>query len=215
MKKIIVAASALLSFSLAGFSQAYEGTVEYDKKKQSAVVIDYAFPTEAVENAFAQKMEKMGYKGKEEKGMFNKDKGFRIFKAAVISDISDNSMDYIINVERKSRKEKDESTLYLIMTRNGENLMSGMGTVEVSRAKDFLNGMIPAVEASNLELQIRDQEEVITKTEKKLKNLRDDQDDLEKKLKNNQKDQEDTHERYRDAKECVGSIAGKKKGLTC
>jgi hypothetical protein len=156
-------------------------------------------------------MEKMGYKGKQEKGMFNKDKGFLIYKSAVISDISDNTMDYIINVERKSRKEKDESTLYLIMTKNGENLMSGMGTVEVTRAKDFLNGMIPAVEASNLELQIRDQEEAITKSEKKLKNLRDDQEDLEKKLRNNQKDQEETEKDIETQKHALEALRAKRR----
>jgi hypothetical protein len=211
MKRFITAAAALLYFTIAGLSQAYEGTIEYDKKKQSAIVIDYAFPTEAVENAFAQKMAKMGYKGKEERGMFNKDKGFRIFRSAVISDISDNTMDYIINVERKSRKEKDESTLYLIMNKNGENLMSGSGTVEVTRAKDFLNGMIPAVEESNLELQIRDQEEVITKSEKKLKNLRDDQEDLEKKLKNNQKDQEETQKDIENQKHALEALREKRR----
>lgn len=208
MKKLVMAAAALLSFSIAALAQAYEGTIEYDKKKQAAVVIDYAYSTEAVENAIIEKMQRMGYKSKEEKGMFNKDKGFRVFKGAMISDISDNSMDYIVNVERKSRKDKDESTLYLVMNKNGENVSS---SVEMGRAKDFLNGLLPEVEASNLELQIKDQEEMVTKAEKKLKNLRDDQDDLEKKLKNNQKDQEDTQKNIEDQKHALENLRAKRR----
>ena len=189
-----------------------KGCAEYDKKKQPAIVIDYAFSTDAVEAALVQKMERMGYKGKEEKGIFNKDKGFRVYKAAIISDISSNSMDYFIDVERKSRKEKDESSLYLIINKNGQNIMEGSADPDaVAKAKEFLNNMIPDIEAANLELQIKAQEEVITKSEKKLKGLRDDQDDLEKKLKNNQRDQENTMKEIENQKAALETLRGKRK----
>lgn len=53
----------------------------------------------------------MGYKGREEKGMFNKDKGFNIYKEATLNDISPGKYDYVVNIERKSKKESDESVL--------------------------------------------------------------------------------------------------------
>ena len=64
MNKIFFLLILLLNFSFLSYSQAYEGTIEYNKKKQAAIVIDYAYPAEAVENAIVQKMERMGYKGK-------------------------------------------------------------------------------------------------------------------------------------------------------
>jgi len=55
-----------------------------------------------VENAFVKRMEKLGYKAKEEKGILNRDKGFLVFKNAYVTDISKDRLDYIIKVERKS-----------------------------------------------------------------------------------------------------------------
>ena len=99
MKKILILVLLTISCSSLLCAQAYEGTIDYDKKKQDAFMIDYPFSQDAVQNAIIQKMEKLGYKVKEEKGLFNRDKGFLIFKGAYITDISPNSMDYIVKVE--------------------------------------------------------------------------------------------------------------------
>ena len=199
MKNFIFTISAIALLMATGFAQAYEGSIEYGKQKQQAFIIEYSYSPEAVENAIIQKMERMGYKGKEQKGMFNKDKGFIIFKSAYITDISDKSMDYIIKVEQKSRKEKDASILYLVINKDNENAMKSFDAYDVNRAKGFLNNLLPDVEAANLELQIKDQEEIIAKAEKKLKNLQSDREDMEKKIKklqddikDNLKDQENT-----------------------
>lgn len=202
---------ATLTLAVSGYSQAYEGTVEYEKKQQPAILIDFSYPTDAVENALLQKMESLGYKGKEEKGLFNKDKGFRVFKGAIVPEISSSMMDYIIDIDRKSRKEKDETTLTLIMNQNGENVMAAVRGDEVAKAKEFLNNLIPDVESANLEIQITTQEDNITKIEKKLKNLRDDQEDYEKKLKNNQQDQENTVKAIETQKQALENLKAKRR----
>lgn len=178
--------------SMAAFSQAaYEGTIEYNKKKQDAFMIDYPYPPEAVENGLVKKMEQLGYKGKEEKGLFNKDKGFRVYKAAFITDISENSMDYAFKVEPKGRKDKDQSVIYMILMKEGENAKSAFEAADIEKGKLFLNNLQPQMEEANLELQIKIQDEVVTKAEKKLKNLKDDQESMEKKIKNLQDDLKD------------------------
>ncbi len=198
-------------------AQAYEGSIEFEKKKQRAVVIDYTFPPEAVENALVQKMEKLGYKGKEEKGLFNKDKGFRVYKSAFISEISESSMDYILKVEQRSRRAKDESTVYLVIRKNGENAMDGFEATEMTRAKDFLNNLLPDVEAANLELQIRDQEELVTKTEKKLSGLKDDKKNMEEKvrklqddIRDNEKEQSRTVEEIENHRKALEQLKGRR-----
>ena len=185
------------------FSQAYEAKAEYSKKKQDAFAIDYAYSPEAVENAIIQRMEKLGYKAKEEKGIFNKDKGFLVFKNAFITDISSNSMDYMIKVERKSRKEKDEAVIYMIIMKDGSNAKAGFEAYDVERAKSFLNNLLPDVEAANLELQIKAQEEVVTKAEKKLRNLQDD-------IKTNERDQEATQADITNQKVNLENLKGKR-----
>jgi hypothetical protein len=210
MKKIFLAV-AVSFFALVSFSQAYEGTIEYSKKKQNAFMIDYAYPPEAAENAITAKLEKLGYKPKEEKGLFNKDKGFKLYKSAFITEISGTSLDYIFKVERKSRKDKDEAIIYMIMQKDGSNVKSGMTVEDVENAKMFLSNLRPNIEAANLELQIKAQEEVVAKAEKKLRGLKDDQTELEKKLAQNKADQESTQKDIENQKQSLGTLIGQRK----
>lgn len=193
------------------FGQAYEGDIQFDKKKQQAIVIEFRYPAEAVENAFISRMEKMGYKVKEEKGILNRDKGFLVFKNAYVTDISQDRLDYIVKVERKSRKEEDESILYLVMQKDGENVVNSLPAADIGQAKAYLNQMQPDIEAANLELQIKAQEDLISKTEKKLKNLQEDKIDLERKLANNEKEQSETIRAIQDQKQQLGNLQGKRK----
>jgi hypothetical protein len=192
MKKSCLLVVSFLSISFLATAQAYEENVQYDKKKQPAIVIEYSYPSQAVENAFVQRMEKLGYKAKEEKGILNRDKGFLVFKNAYVTDISQDKMDYIVKVERKSRKESDDAVLYLILQKDGANAMNKLEAYDIGQAKSYLNNMLPDIEAAHLELQIRDQEEVVAKAEKKLKGLQEDKTELEKKLAENEKSQDDT-----------------------
>jgi hypothetical protein len=211
MKKILFSLFIVPGFVVMASAQAYEGTIQYDKKKQRAIVIDYPYPAEAVQNAIVKKMELLGYKAKEEKGLLNKDKGFLIYKNAYITDISNDRMDYMVKVERKSRKEDDAAVLYIIMNKDAQNAMDVLDAYGVDRAKSFLNNMMPDIEAANLELQIKAQEEVIAKAEKKLRGLKDDQASLEKKLQENKIDQENTQKDIENQKQSLGTLIGKRK----
>ena len=59
MKKLLLSFLIVLALDSIVSAQAYEGTVEFDKKKQEAFMIDYPYPPEAVENAITKKMEKL------------------------------------------------------------------------------------------------------------------------------------------------------------
>jgi hypothetical protein len=185
----------LLTFSciyLLSSAQAYEDKTQYDKKKQAAIAIEYNYPPEAVQNAIIRKFSQLGYKPKEEKGIFNSDRGFFQFKNAYVTDITKERLDFIFQVERKSRKESDESQVYLIMYKNEENALDKLEAMDVGKAKTFLNNLLPEIEAEHLELQIRDQENALAKSEKKLKTLQEEKLDLEKRLIENQKNQDNT-----------------------
>ena len=212
---LLCLAACLSTLSL--FSQAYESSVTYEKKKQTAVAIDYNYSSEAVENAFIQKMEKMGNKAKEEKGLFNKDKGFIVFKNASVPDISDKRLSYMVKVERKSKKDKDESNLSLIINDESGVSVAETDAEAITRAKAFLNELLPEIEAANLELEIKAQEEVVAKAEKKLKDLRDSQESMEKKikdlesdLKKNSNEQEKQQSEIEKQKEALDTLKGKR-----
>jgi hypothetical protein len=210
MLKPITVLCVLMFTALVGLTQSYESTTDYDKKKQAAFAIDYDYPEEAVENAIIKKMEKLGYNGKEEKGLFNKDKGTRVYRNTSIPDISTKSLDYIVKVDRKSRKESDKSTLYLIVLKDGQNARSNLDVSEAGQVQSFLNDLLPEVEAANLELQIKSQEDVVVKAEKKLKGLRSDKEDMESKIR---KLQDDIKKNIQDQEAAQKDIEAQKKGL--
>ncbi len=211
MKKIILLFIGIIAITIPALAQAYESSIQYDKKKQTAIAIDYNYSPEAVQNAFVQKMEKLGYKAKEEKGILNKDKGFLVFKNAYVTDVSSDKMDYIVKVERKSRKAGDQAILYMIMNKGDENAMLKMDAYEIGNAKSFLNSMLPDVEAASLELDIKAQQETVAKAEKKLSDLKNDQISLEKKLAENKTGQENTQKDIEAQKQALGILMGKRK----
>lgn len=197
---------------LTAAAQSYEGTVEYQKKDEKAIVMEFPYPPSVVEDAIINKMDKLGYKKKESKG-------FLIYKDVVLSDISSESADYLIKVERKSRKDRDESVVYFIVNRNNENILARNDALVNSNAKTFMNRLAPDVDAYNLDIQIKDQEETVAKAERKLKNLKEDQETIEKKikklqedLKDNAKDQENQQKEVEKQKQNLEDLKGKRKG---
>ena len=211
MKKSILFLVAFISLSIIVHAQAYEGTTQYAKKKQQAILCDYSYSTDAVQNAFVAKLAKLGYKPKEVKGIFNRDRGTLVFKNTVISDISNDRMDYILSVETKSRKDKDASTLYLIINKDDDNIFNKNELYTINNAKAFLNNLLPDVQASDLELKIKDQEDVVAKAEKKLRDLKDTQSSLEKKLDQNKSDQQSTQKDIEAQKQALGVLIGQRK----
>lgn len=210
MIKVMVALLMVIT-SLSAFSQSYEGAIEYQKKDQKAMVIEFPYSPAVVEEMIVAKMEKMGYKKKESKG-------FLVYKGAVISDISSEPADYLIKVERKSRKEKDESVVYILMNRAEENIVARGDALINSNVKTFLNRMVPEAEAHNLEVEIKKQEEVVVKAEKKLKTLAEDKETMEKKIKKlqedleeNAKEQEGQQKEIESQKQILEAMKGKRK----
>ncbi|HET6766966.1 MAG TPA: hypothetical protein VFH08_06200 [Chitinophagaceae bacterium] len=207
-----------LSASVFSHAQAFEDKIEYNKEKQACIVIEYNYPPQAVENALISKMNKIGYKAREEKGMFNKDKGFKIYKDAMVADISPSRYDYVINIDRKSRKESDAAVLYLIVMKDNVNALSRLNTQELTDAKVFLTNLTPDIEEANLELEITAQEEVVVKAEKKLRSLQNDKDDMEKRIKKlqddikeNEKNQEKQNAEIENQRKALESLKGKRK----
>lgn len=203
---------AVLMWSI-GSAQSYEGTVDYQKKNETAIIIELPYPPAVVEDAIVDKMEKLGLKKREAKG-------FLVYKNVILADVSSEPADYMIRVERKSRKDKDESIVYLLINRNDENIIARRDELMNSNAKTFLNRLTPDVDAYNLEVQIKDQENTVTKAEKKFKDLQDDQDSMEKKikklqedLKDNAKDQQNQLKEIDKQRQILDALKGKRKIL--
>jgi len=209
MRKLLTAITPGILFFQIAFCQAYEGKVEYQKKDEDAIIAEYPYPPSVVEDAIVDKMAKMGYKGKDSRG-------FRTYSNITLSEINKDPMDYMVRVDRKSRKDKDESIVYLVMKTSGSNPIAETNIKE--NAKSFLNSLSPVIEAYNLEQGILAQEEIVKKAEKKYSNLQDDQQDLEKrkrKLENdiddNRKDQDKQKQEIEKQRQVLEALRGKRR----
>ena len=197
-------------YVIAGFSQsAYETTVSYDKKKQKAFAIDYSYSTETVESAIERHIQKLGHLGKTEKGIFNRNKGFIVFSDAVISDISEERMDYLVKVEKG--KGNDQSTLYLAINKAGSDVIPSMTSKDISKIRSFLSNLMPEVEEAHLEMKIKDQDDAVVKSEKKLKQLQDEKVDLEKKTQKNTTDLDNIQKQIESQRHAMDSLKAKRK----
>lgn len=157
---------------------ATEGKVEYTKGDKVAAVIELPYPVEEVENAIAEYFSKKG-------GKSDDSKGFKIFRSMKLSDSDLEANDLHFKVERKSRKEKDITVVYLLVGRPSENVgaRTSSDRHKLEEAKAFLNQLTPSVESHHLDVQIQGQEETLKKALKKQQALASDQKDLEDKMK--------------------------------
>jgi peptidoglycan hydrolase CwlO-like protein len=106
----------------------------------------------------------------------------------------------------------------MVVMKSDENQIRSFDAYTVSNAKGFLNGLLPDVEAADLELKIKDQEDVVSKAEKKQKNLESDLSDMEKRLRKlqddieqNKKDQESQKKEIINQRESLDALRSKRK----
>jgi hypothetical protein len=186
MKKITL---VVVCFIMAQFaiSQAYDGSVDYLKKSQAAVIVEYKYPQETVEKTLRDKLERLGLKVKSTKG-------FLVAYNAVINSVSSNQMEYAFQVDRKSKREKETTVVSMVMNVGDVNATAD----NASKAKDFLNELAPAIDALNVDNMVNDQTSAVEKAQKKNKNLQEDIESLEKKIRNYQDDLAKTKKQQED-----------------
>ena len=84
------------------FSQARITVADFQKVQEPAVENELPFPEKTVSNAIQDKLEKMGYKGKESKG-------FIVYRSVHLPELGSESYDLYFRTGRKSKKEKDNA----------------------------------------------------------------------------------------------------------
>jgi hypothetical protein len=175
MKKTILFFSILL-ISVLSYGQAQEGTVEYQKKLQPAAVIELPYPPSVVDAAMNDYLSKKG------RSRSNDIKGFSTFRNTQPVSTDTVNADLYFKTERKSRKEKEVTVVsLLVMPSEAQTNTGNLHYLDMNDAKNYLNDVAAAIEAYNLELTIKDQNDAVTKAETKYKGLVNDGDDLEKK----------------------------------
>ncbi len=166
-------------------AQSTTATVEYLKVNRQAVVNDVPFPEKTIRDAIDNKMEQLGYKGKESKG-------FMVYKGVRLAELGNDSYDLYFMADRVSRKNKENSTLTLMISKGFDSFVADSTDAGlINNAKKYLDSIKLTIAAFDLELQITAQEDAVKKSDKKYNGLVEDGEDLEKKRKSIEKDIED------------------------
>ncbi|HYF33418.1 MAG TPA: hypothetical protein VD993_19975 [Chitinophagaceae bacterium] len=214
MKKVRSFVACLLIVAGSYAQEITEGKIDYQRKDQPALIMEVPYPPEVVEDAIKDYLNRRGSKA-------SSSRGFQLFKGTKLSDLDTEGNDLYFKVERKSRKEKDASVVYLFVTRPNENPTTRVATEtpDLSSARSFLQGMMPSVEAYNLEVDIAGQENAVKKAEKRYDRLQEDASDMQKRLKklendieDNKKEQEKQKQEIERQKNMLESMKGKRKG---
>jgi hypothetical protein len=175
MKRIIVFFIVLFIASFI-YGQAREGTVSYQKNALSAAVIELPYAPDMVNEAMNDYLSKKG------KSKGTDLKGFSTFRNTEALAYDSTNADLYFKIERKSRQQKNTSLVSLLLSSpKADMTTANIRYLNMEEAKDYLNGLVPAIDAYNLELKIKEQNEVIKKAEAKYKSLVSDGEDLERK----------------------------------
>ncbi len=174
MKKIFLLI-LLVGIHALSFAQSRIASVEYQKVLRDAVVVEIPFAEKLVKAALQDSLQKLGYRPKESKG-------YLIYKAVVLSDLGTQPLDLYFEIDRKSRKEKESSTITLILSREFDSFMSiSTDAAAFEGARKFLDNIRAMVASYDLNEQIISQLELVKKNEKKLASLVEEEAALEKK----------------------------------
>jgi hypothetical protein len=210
MKHLVLAVCVSIG-CLNVFAQSQLSTTTFNKTPQSSVTYDLPYSAEAVTNALENKMKSFG-KAK-------KVKDFSVYKNVRIAEISNDAFSFYFNVEKKSRKDNNNAVLTMMIANEADVFYTPQDEPELfAKAREFLDSFSAPVAAAALELQINEQGDNVQKSDKKLKNLRDDaicyekdKKKLEAKIADNIKDIEKQEKEVASQKEKLDALIKQRK----
>ncbi len=208
MKSVLILFITFLFYCNAT-AQAHLVTTEYQKTKQSAIEMEMPYTEKVVSDAIEDKMGKMGFKAKS-------NKGFMVYKGVRIAELGAGTYDLYFKTDRKSRKEKDMTIVTMMLSEGPEKFVSDPEVL--TNAKNFLDSQVVAIEAFDLEVQVTDQDNAVKKGDKKMSKLIDDANDLQKKkakiekdIEDNLKEQENQRKELETQNQILNTLKGKRK----
>ena len=177
---------------IAARAQSSYTTIQYNDKMRPALVLELPNNATDAEGTILQKLKEAGYNHETQGHLFwkkNKIDGFYVFNNVVLPSLSNQKLDMYFKVVQKNKEEKDNSTLYLLVSTGNENFASPEGDSTLwNSTVAFLNSFVDKTTAYNLEQSITNQENTLQGAQKKLATLQKDEKDLGNKIKKYQDD---------------------------
>ena len=209
---IIVLATSIITAR----AQSSSTTIQYNEKMQPALVLELPNTTDEAEGTIIQKLKETGYNAETQGHLFwkkNKIDGFYVFNNVVLPSVSNQKLDMYFKVVQKNQEEKNNSTVYLLVSSGNENFVSpGGDTTLWNSSQIFLNSFVDKTTAYSLEQHIKDQENKIKESQDKLGNLQKNEKDLADKIARNQEDQKNQQLDIENQNKILADLKLKRKG---
>src|ERR1044072_4917700 len=161
MKKQYMLIIVLAISIITARAQSSYTTIQYNDNMQPALVLELPNTTNDVEGTIVEKLKQIGYNPETQGHLFwkkNKIDGFYIFNNVVLPSLGAHKLDMYFKVVQKNKEEKNNSTLYLLVSNGNENFASPTGDTTLwNSSKMFLNSFIEKTIAYNLEQNITSQ----------------------------------------------------------
>jgi len=210
---IIVLASSIIMAR----AQSSVTTIEYNKTMQPALVLELPNTTNDVEGTILEKLKQIGYDHETQGHLFwkkNTIDGFYVFNNVVLPSLSAQKLDMYFKVIEKNREEKNNTTLYMLVSKGNGNFASPqMDTALWNHSQVFLNSFVEKTTAYNLEENIKTQENTVNDSQKKLVTLQSDEKDLAEKIKKYQSDLSNNLNNQKDQRQDIENQQKKLDGL--
>jgi hypothetical protein len=167
--------------SIGSFSQ-YFTEIEWQKQNLPAVQISVPYSQEITEDAIKIEMGKLGYSPAQEKGGL-------YYKAVKLIEIGPDSYDILFKVQKKGRRESESTDVFMAVSKGNNNYVQPNDTDSLpTTVKKFTEHISEWAETQSLEVNIKEQDEKLKTSQKKLQSLTDEGVQLEKKLQKLQQD---------------------------
>jgi len=193
MKKQYMLIIMLVTGIIAARAQSSSTTIQFNNKMQPALVLELPNTTDDAEGTILQKLKETGYNHETQGHLFwkkNKIDGFYVFNNITLPYLSNQKLDVYFKVVQKNKEEKNNSTLYLLVSSGNENFVSPEGDTTLwNSSKMFLNSSVEKTTAFSLEQDIKAQENTVKNSQNKLATLQKNEKDVAEKIRNNQEDQ--------------------------
>jgi hypothetical protein len=204
-------------------AQSSSTTIQYNEKMQPALVLELPNNTEDAVGTILLKLKQTGYNPETQGALFwkkHKIDGFYVFSNVAMSSLSSLKLDMYFKVVQKNNEEKNNSTLYMLISKGNDNFVSPENDPALwDSTKVFLNSFVEKTTAYSLEQDITAQETSVKVAQDKLAGLQKDEKDLADKIKkyqddlaNNQGNQKNQQQDIENQIKLLGDLKLKRKG---
>ncbi len=173
-------------------AQSVSTSIKFDKANRQGLMLYLPYSQEVAEGTILTKLKEIGFEPESSGSLFwkqNKVNGFYAFKGVVLKGDNSQIVDMYFKVDRRGSKKDNQSVMYLLTSKGGENFITDItDAATYTAAQTFLNGFTTETATYKQTMDIQAQGETVKKAEKKLTDLQEEERDLSKKIAKLQED---------------------------